>query len=232
MKKFLEQLKPQERRWVIGLAAGAFLLFNYVAVWPHFKDWKAADVRKQKAEKKLTEFRAEIAHQAEYKRQIGIYESQGGSVPAEDQMEQFSTYVQNVANLYSVYILNNSQPHTYTNSPFFIDREMSLTVLAKEESLVNFLYALGSSNSVMRVKAMSVRPDGPHEQLSANVTILASYQKKAPAPAPPPAKKPAASATPATTPATRPAATHINMPSRTNQNANVKPGPNNAKKQP
>jgi hypothetical protein len=198
MKKFLEQLKPQERRWVIGLAAGTFLLINYLFVWPHFKDWREADVRKQKAEEKLSKFRAEIARRPEYERLIKKYETEGGgAVAQEEQMEQFVTFVQNLANLYSVNIINNSPPRTSTNSPFFIDREMSFTVLAREDGLVNFLYALGSSNSVMRVRAMSLRPDGPHQQLSANITVLASYQKKAPAPAAPvktntPAAKPVA----------------------------------------
>lgn len=207
MKKFLDQLKPQERRWVIGLAAGTFLLINYLFVWPHFKDWREADARKQKAEEKLTKFRAEIAHKPEYERLIKKYETEGGgSVAQEEQMEQFVTFVQNAANLYSVNILNNSPPRTSTNSPFFIDREMSFTVLAREDGLVNFLYALGSSNSVMRVRAMSLRPDGPHQQLSANITVLASYQKKAPV---------AAAPAKTTTPATKPVAP-LAGPKRTN----------------
>ncbi len=210
MKKFLEQLKPQERRWVIGLAAGTFLLINYLFVWPHFKDWHDADLRKQKAEEKLTKFRAEIAHKPEYERLIKKYETEGGgAVAAEEQMEQFVTFVQNAANLYSVNIINNSPPRTSTNSPFFIDREMSFTVLAREDGLVNFLYALGSSNSVMRVRAMSLRPDGPHQQLSANITVLASYQKKAP----PPQQQAAPVKT--NTPAAKPA-TPLAGPKRTN----------------
>lgn len=231
MKKFLAELKPTERRWVIGLAFGAFLLINYVFIWPKFKDWGTADIRKGKAEDKLKLFRGEIAHRPEYERQIKRFETEGGgSVPAEDQLDQFVISIQNTANTYSVNIINNSPPRTSTNSPFFIQREMNFSVLAREDSLVNFLYAVGSSNSVMRVRAMSIRPDGPHQQLSATLTIEASYQKKAPTPAPaaPPAK-----------PATTKPANQITMPGRTDKTnktavpvpgtASVRPGQPNAK---
>jgi hypothetical protein len=217
VKKFLDQLKPQERRWVLGLTAGGFLLLNYVFIWPKFKDWKEADIRKAKAEDKLRMFRAEIAHRKDYEREIARFEAAGGSVPLEDQSDQFFSICQNIANLHSVYIQNNSPVRTSTNSPFFIDREMSLTVAAREENLVGFLYDLGSSNSVMRVKAISLRPDGPHQQLSANITILASYQKKQVAP---PAKTP----TPAANPAPAKPAPQINMPGRTDKTPVPVPG--------
>ena len=39
MKKFWEQLKPQERRAVAAVGIVFFLVLNYFMVWPQFKEW-------------------------------------------------------------------------------------------------------------------------------------------------------------------------------------------------
>jgi len=56
---------------------------------------------------------------------------------------------------------------------------------------VDFLYNLGSGNSLIRVRDLSLRPDPPRQQLSGNVKLVASYQKN-------PSKKPAPAAKPPT----------------------------------
>ncbi len=57
-----------------------------------------------------------------------------------------------------------------------------------EKELVEFLYNLGASNSLIRVHGLAVRPDPPRQRLSAEVTLVASYQKAAPKPAAPASK--------------------------------------------
>jgi hypothetical protein len=52
-------------------------------------------------------------------------------------------------------------------------------VLATEEQLVDFLYRLGSEASMIRVRDLELQPDMPHYHLSANIRLVASYQKKA-----------------------------------------------------
>ena len=75
---------------------------------------------------------------------------------------------------------------------------------AGEEQLVDFLYNLGSGNSQIRVRDLTVRPDPPRQQLLAQVKLVASYQKRAAArpgarPGRTPAAHTAATASPAAT---------------------------------
>ena len=39
MKKYFDQLRPTERRLVVGVLVIVFLVQNAWYVWPHFSDW-------------------------------------------------------------------------------------------------------------------------------------------------------------------------------------------------
>ena len=39
MKKYFAQLRPLERRLVVGVAVVFVIVLNAVFIWPHFKDW-------------------------------------------------------------------------------------------------------------------------------------------------------------------------------------------------
>jgi hypothetical protein len=62
---------------------------------------------------------------------------------------------------------------------FFLERAQAISVVGGEPQLVNFLYGLGAGNSLIRVRALTLRPDPPRYQLNANMTVVASFQKKA-----------------------------------------------------
>jgi hypothetical protein len=88
-----------------------------------------------------------------------------------------------------------------------MEQIQTLTVQSGEKPLVDFLYSLGSGESLVRVRDLSVRPDQPRQQLAASVTLIASYQKNAkaaPAPATATTPKSASAVTPKTVPATAP----------------------------
>ena len=42
---------------------------------------------------------------------------------------------------------------------------------------MDFLYKLGSGASMIRVRDLELQPDPPHQRLSANIRLVASYQK-------------------------------------------------------
>jgi hypothetical protein len=73
---------------------------------------------------------------------------------------------------------------------FFIEQSMNIRFSSKERELVNFLWKLGSSDSMVRVSQMRVQPDKNRYKLSGTMTLTASYQKdvKATKPKPAPAK--------------------------------------------
>jgi hypothetical protein len=218
MKKYLDQLGSSERRWVLGTAVAVFVILNYLLVWPHFSDWGRNNTRIDAAEKKIATYRAELARKPYYEAAIRRLQPEDGSgVLPEDQAIQIEYFYRARATENNVLIQSNTRMTPHTTDPFFQEEELGLSMLAKESNLVNFLFSLGSSNSMVRVRAMSLRPDQPHHQLDANITIVASYLKK-PQPQSPaaravaalPGKAPGQPAIPSKNPAATNKSTNIN----------------------
>ena len=229
MKRYWEQLKPGERRMVAGIGLIFFLVLNWIFVWPHLHDLGKAGMRMDKAHVTIDLYKAELKNKPTYEAKIRALQSDGASdVQAEDQALDFVRFYDARARSNSVQVINNSRLITSTNDPFFVDHEMSLTVQGKERNIVNFLYSLGSGNFV-RVRGMSLHPDGPHQQINANISIVASYAKKPPARTTAPAAAPARTA--ADTAAPKTAATNKPLVTVSRKNADTnKPVPLTAKR--
>jgi hypothetical protein len=222
VKQYWEQLTPQERRWAVGAALVVFVLLNYFFVRPHLPpngDWAKNDARLQKANDQIEAYNKEVRHKAEYQRRINELQSDGSSVPPEDQAIDFIRFFSTRAINNKVVVTTQGTLTTRTNE-FFLNQQMGVSVVADETNLVSFLFSLGAGNSMMRVRAMSLHPDQSHQNLSASITLEASYLKKAttrpttttpdattrtaaapapptaPAPKPSPATKPVAAVSP------------------------------------
>jgi hypothetical protein len=223
MKKFWEQLKPQERRAVAAVGIVFFLVLNYFMVWPRFKEWNLNKARMLKAEQNIRTYQAELVHKDEYAHRIQNFDSD--TVQLEDQDTHFENFILDRA-LENHVTRENESPMRKTPFEFFVEKQVTLQTLSSEPGLVNFLYSLGSSNSMMRVKSLIVHPaDLNRYQLHADIVIVASYQKTTPnAPAKPAAN--AATRTTAATPASasKPAAS-APRPGAPNPNS-APPGPN------
>jgi Tfp pilus assembly protein PilO len=199
MKGYFNNLRPFERRLVVGVGVMVFIVLNFAFVFPHFSDWGKMKERKAKAEDTLQKFLSELQQTNQIGREIAKLENQGQGVPPEDQVSEFARTVQVLASQYHVNVLNLNRP-TERSTPFFVEVSLPLQLAAREEDLVDFLYNLGVTNSLIRVRGLNVQPDKPARQnLNVNVTVVASYQKKAPArPSAPSAQPVAAPATKAT----------------------------------
>ena len=75
-----------------------------------------------------------------------------------------------------VVIINNSRVSSRTNESF-VEQTQQISVQSGEKQLVNFLYNLGSGNSMIRVKDLSLRPEANRMSLGGNITLVASYQR-------------------------------------------------------
>ena len=80
-------------------------------------------------------------------------------------------------------IVNTSRQLTRTNDAFFVEQVQNINVTANDEQLVDFLYKLGSDASMIRVRDLELQPDAAHQHLTANIRLVASYQKSPAAPA-------------------------------------------------
>lgn len=181
MNGYLDRLnlRPFEKRLVVVVAAVLFLVLNWWFVFPHFSDWSRVQFRVAKARKTLDMFEKEIAQTNVFWRGIKQMESEGYSVAAEEQALHFATAREGVAAQSGVAIGQASKLTTRTNQ-FFLELTQNISLQTKEQQLVNFLFNLGSSNSLIRVRDLTLKPDGPRQQLVANVKLVASYQKKTP----------------------------------------------------
>ena len=82
---------------------------------------------------------------------------------------------------------------TSTNQ-FFMKQAQTRNVQGGEQQIVDFLYNLGSGNSLIRVRDLSLHPDPQtRQQLAATIKLIASYQKN---PTSKPASTPSRSAAP------------------------------------
>jgi Tfp pilus assembly protein PilO len=183
-------LRPFEKRLVVVVAAVLFVVLNAWFVFPHFSDLGLAQERRVDAFKKIDRWQAEIKQVPAYQRQVREMESEGQSVPAEDQQNQFSRAIQMQQAQSGVNITSTSKQTVHTNQ-FFLELTQQVSVESGEAQLVDFLFNLGSGNSLIRVRDLALHPNAPRQQLSGNVKLVASYQKNPP-------KKTAPAASPAT----------------------------------
>lgn len=179
MKSYLDNLRPVEKRLVVGVAAVLFLVVNAAFVVPHFSDLKLVQNRTDKARLNLEKYRGEIQQLPFYSNSVVKIQGEGLDVPPEDQASAFRDAIGAEATKSGVSLQQVSKDMTRTNQ-FFLELSKIVSVQSGEEQLVNFLFNLGNGGSLIRVRDLSLRPDPPRYSLSANVKLVASYQKKAP----------------------------------------------------
>lgn len=178
MKKYFEQLRPLERRLVVGVAVVLCIVLNWAFIWPHFSDLSNYRDRRDNASRKLARYQAAVAGIPDLEKKLKVYENHGETVPLEDQGINFMRTIQQQAAQSSVAVQNFGRPNTQTNDVFFVQQYQNINVLAPEANLVDFLYKLGSSPaSTIRVRDLTLQPDPPRQRLLADIRLVASYQK-------------------------------------------------------
>lgn len=195
MTSYLDRLnlRPFEKRLVVVVGAVLFVVINAWFVFPHFSDLSDAQQRRVDALKKLEGWQAEIDQAKKYQAGINNFAKEGLDVPQEDQQNQFARAIQDQQARSGVGIQSFGRTTTQTNQ-FFLELTQLISVQSGEAQLVDFLYNLGSGNSLVRVRDLSLKPDPPRQQLSGTVKLVASYQKNPPKKAAPAASPPAAAA--------------------------------------
>jgi hypothetical protein len=213
------QLKPQERRILMIAVLAVFVVFNYIWIWPHFGEWGTSQAAMDKALAEISRDRREIAMKDTYQRRVNELQKDGMLVEPEEQAIHLARKLQELATDNGVLVESLGRPVVRTNDPFFLEQEVGLNAQCTETNMVNFLYSLGSGNSMMRVRGVNLRPDQSRMQLSANMTVVASYQRKQPgripgaaSPASPAA--PAGVKLPAIPPVAKPVVSNIPIPPR------------------
>lgn len=178
MKGYWASLRPFEKRVVMAAGVIFFIVLNAWLVWPHFSDMGNVKFRTKVAQDKLANYQAEIAKKPMYLRMVHELEGEGLAVAAEDQALQFERAVNAQAGQSGVRFMGNPGRIITVTNQFFIEKSQNFSVQGGEKELVNFLYNLGSGESLIRVRDLGIRPEPAHHELVGTVKLVASYQKK------------------------------------------------------
>ena len=231
MKSMFDKLnlRPQERRLVVIVAIVVFAVVNFWFVIPHFGDLGRVQHQKDQAEKTLKKFRDELNKKQQYERELKRLEAVGAYLPSEEQALELQREVYQQAQQSGVMVVRSDASRgasqQRTNS-FFEDQTLVIVVNAGEKELVDFLWGLGKGQSLTRVSSMALQRDPTQTKLSGNLTLVKSFQKKAPraaTPAPVAAPNPVRAA--AANTKAPPAKGATNAPGANTNLAAKRPGP-------
>jgi hypothetical protein len=193
MKSVLN-LSPQERRLVVGVLVVVFVFLNFWLVWPHFNDWRTVQDGISEAERKLYDYTSEAALRTQLQQRADTLEDINVSLPLTDQGLYFDRAIRKMARESNLMLQSVSQrTSSFAGSStasrardFFEEREATLSIQADDQQLVSFLHALGASNSFIRVKQMSLRPEAPAKtKIQGELILVASFPRDESAPANP-----------------------------------------------
>lgn len=177
MKKYFEQLRPNERRLAVGVIVAVLLVANYVFIWPIFGEWGNLDGKIQQAHQTLKNYHDTINQAPIFEQKLKKFQNEGEFVAQENQAVDFAHTIQNHANKNGVSLINLPGSTLHTNDAFYVERVENISVAATDEQLVNFLYQLGNDPAMIRVRDLELHPDGPRQRLEAGIQLVASYQK-------------------------------------------------------
>ena len=186
-------LRPFEKRLVVVVGAVLFVVLNMWFVFPHFSDLGDAHKRRGDALDKIKRWQPEIDQDQKYKDGIKQFAKEGLDVAAEDQDARFASAIQDQQARSGVGIQSFGRTTQQTNQ-FFLELTRLISVQSGEAQLVDFLYNLGSGNSLIRVRDLALKADGPQQQLVGTIKLVASYQKTPPKRAVPGTNPPAGAA--------------------------------------
>ncbi len=185
---FLDRLnlRPQERRLVLGALVVLFVVLNFWFVWPHFGRLQAVRSQMVAAQETLDTYRTEALRTNSYLAQLKELETQGTGVLDEDADKtlNLTSTVQSQARQSGInynQIAPAPRSTRGNTNEFFEQRSITVGLNATPpEPLVHFLVAIAANNLVMRVKELDLKPDPSHTKLTGTIRIVASFQKKSP----------------------------------------------------
>jgi type II secretory pathway component PulM len=187
MKSLLDRLnlRPQERRLVVGALIVVFLVLNLWLVWPRFGQAALAEDALQKSRITLNRYLLELNRTNDYNNRIRQLEGQGTAVLAEDQANTLIATIQSEARrcgLNTDRITPAARGIRPRTNEFFEESAITVGITPTDaESVIGFLNSLGTNSVAIRVKELDLTPDPSQTRLKGSMKLVASYQKNPPA---------------------------------------------------
>jgi hypothetical protein len=205
MKSFFDKLTPAERRLVVIVGIAVFVVINIWFIFPMFGQYGQFEKKRGDTLKQIANYKAEIARKGAYEKLIRELSSLGGEIASEAAALRLFDEVNSQVALSGISVGNISpvnRNYSGKTNAFFEEAALTISYVAGEKELIDFLYRLADKQFLIRAKGLTVQPDVPARmRLQGSVTLVKSYQRKPPPKAVPTAPKTA----PATNTAARPA---------------------------
>lgn len=139
------------------------------------------NVKINKINRDLKSWKIERFKVDSYNEQINELEGMSSAVVKEEQEVDMSRTINKLEASSGINVSRQGRVNTETNN-FFIEKSMRIDFSGKENQIVDFLWKLGESDSLVRVSEMRVRPDKNRYKLEGWMELTASYQKNVIAP--------------------------------------------------
>ena len=187
MKSLFDKLNlgALERRIVVGAMLMLFIVVNGMFVWPQFKDWNKVQLEIKKARATLNDFQKEVDQLPKLQKRESDLKGEGGAQLASAEIAlALMRVVEPKVRAAGVNVMSynpGQSLNTSTNSYF---EEQTLRISFQntgDAELLKFMVSLGENNSTIRIRDLTVKPDPTQMKLMGELTMVASYQKPAPA---------------------------------------------------
>ena len=186
-------LSSGERRLVMFVLVVLMCALAWM-VWGMIPDPGETQKKIAKAKTQLNSFTNEISKAQLYEGKIRTLEGLGSAVMPIEQEFTMRRTINNLTAANGVRVTRLGRTTTKTNE-FFHEKTMRIDFSSKESDVVNFLWKLGGSDSMVRVSDLLIKPDKNRYRLDGWMNLTASYQKDPKATQPKPAAaKPATEA--------------------------------------
>ena len=189
-------LSSGERRLVMFVLVVLMCALAWM-VWGMIPDPGETQKKIAKAKTQLNSFTNEIGKAQLYEGKIRTLEGLGSAVTPIEQEFTMRRTINNLTAANGVRVTRLGRTTTKTNE-FFHEKTMRIDFSSKESDVVNFLWKLGGSDSMVRVSDPLIKPDKNRYRLDGWMNLTASYQKDPKATQPKPAAAKPAAAKPAT----------------------------------
>lgn len=167
-----------------------FLVLNWAFIWGRFSEWGVVNGDLEKVQREIRKYTAEIGRKKTYETHLKNLEASGAAIAVEqeNQGNKLQSAISTAASangvtLDAIRVVPSLARGGVTNL-FFDEVVMNAEIKAGEKELVDFLYSLGTSVLMIRVRdVVNLRLDPANpSRLAATLSLAASFQKKNPTP--------------------------------------------------
>lgn len=190
MNAFFDRLglTPSERRLSIMFLIVLFTMLNMWFVWPRFGDWEEVQIAIQTTENQVLRRKMEIVKIPDLEaRLLEIQSAIGTNAVIQDSRAQRNMFQRTIDTLAGKTGVTITQGGAVTElggtggrtNQFFTELSRNVTLIAREQELVDFLYELGISDARIRVSDLLLSQSASDKTaLQARMTLVASYKKE------------------------------------------------------